>query len=241
MVNFRNSALLSLCSLGLLYASEANGQFVTYTYDWDPLANAQVRKNKKAQLKREKAHNEELEKVLTEQIQMLTFSSLTYEQNKAHRESMRDASGFGESTDIYKGVVFSSTSLARALASVRKFLKDAHFTEKQELLDNCSSIEMLAVSLVSDYINIVTNGTAAHPFGGEVKTDGYNSIDRSKRLEMARSIYTRLDRLANSAWKLADRADIAVHLDFFRPITWADLTKNNSANAAKVIQAWHNK
>lgn len=241
MVNFRHSALFSIFILELLSASEANGQIVTYTYDWDPLANAQVGKNKNAQLEREKAHNEELEKVLAEQIQMLTFSSLTFEQNKAHRESMRDASGFSEDTEIYKGIVFSSTSLAKALASVRRSLKDAHYAKKQELLDNCSNIEMLAVSLVSDYINIVTNGTASHPFGGEVKTDGYNSIDRSKRLEMARSIYLRLDRLANGAWKLADRADIAVHLDFFRPITWADLTKNNSTNAAKVIQDWQNK
>lgn len=119
---------------------------------------------------------------------------------KKHERAMQETSDFEEGSKFYDYVMTTVRNIVKQGTIIDNLAKKSSDAElRQKCLQLSSSLKSEARSLVDNYISVVTNGKAASGGLGDDTgdTDGYNTMSRKQRLDVANEIMDNLTSMHN--------------------------------------------
>lgn len=149
-----------MCAALLCISIRASGG---YKVVYDPWTTAQVTANAGEQKLIEDKHNERLDTISAKQLKILQYTATMESIKELYRLSMTNVRGFGEETVFYKEIVQLSADIITNVPTVTKFLVKHPGKNYILCLNELTNVMLETEGLVSDFVNIVSNGKVVNP------------------------------------------------------------------------------
>lgn len=236
MEQFRIKAFAVIIFTGIAINASAG-----YKVVYDPWTTAQVVANTGEQKLIEDMHNERLDTISAKQKKILQYTATMEGIKELYRLSMTNVSGFGEESVFYKEIALLSADIVTSIPTVTKFLVKHPGKNYVLCLNELTDVMLETEGLVSDFVNIVSNGKIRNPLKKPKKDDGYNFLDRYTRVSLTYKIHGRLLEIKYKMDAMVMMCQFGTWGDVFfaiDPVSWASFYQaSNSAN--QLINEWN--
>lgn len=222
----RLKSLLILSIITLSYISSNASGYVQFNFDYKTLA--QLEANILGQTAANELQNAEVDSILGKHVRLAAIVTGILGERQLLVSSCQNVKSFKEESGYYKRIAKLASEIIteseKAVSSVCK----SNLTQKANALLQIGNFVTKAVGCGNVFYKIATNAKVKNPFNEysgqyqnnnkEKKNDGYNLLDRRKRLTLVNQIIAQLADIKHSITRIRWAADFSTAVDVCRNI-----------------------